>query len=362
MFVNKLNNREILIDKKNDYKQSCQNIPIYTINYQDSKGSDAGYAVVIGDQRFNNKILKFNNVGRGGLFNGADSLFWMDRVDGYLHSVVNGYIKNDIVNGFVQELQNNQDNYFYYDADTRTRWHQRNEPYTLYTRFVSGQRALAGCTAVAMGEIMAFHEWPVRGAYRRQTTSTSNASITANYQYWNEVKLPYNPYSNSYVLTDPNARNHVGNLLAEIGYKLDTNYGLSVSLAKPRDAIAVFEEMGYKRGQITLVSYSSYLVRDQIKRNLPVFMYGYSDTGGGHAFVVDKVITYLEEPVFIYIKSGEGGVNDGYYNQPSFNLNGTINPYKYRYNCGLLINIEPDYNNSGSINAGFKVGNEYIPY
>jgi len=123
----------------------------------------------------------------------------------------------------------------------------------------------AGCVAVAVGQIMRFHEYPL--LYN-----------------WNAMAYGYP--------TDMTAR-----LFAEIGEKVNTDYSKpNESAASTNAACSALKEYGYKNSRIK--NHSAPYVVGQLKERRPVWMRG-ADAGNGHAWVCDgykhkRTTTYCE--------------------------------------------------------------------
>ncbi len=340
--------RIVNIENKNPKIKKSQEVPIYFINYFSELGEPAGYVVSIGDTRYKKNILAFNYEGSFSLFNSLDSDFWYDRIDGFLHNELNEnhvegkdfLTKADFPNPPGWEHTGTY-------SFTKTKWHANGSPYIDFTPYDGPTRSAAGCAAVAMGEIMAYHKWPRIGAYKKESSKNVWTTEITSYPLdsWNQIQIA-NPNVLSSIY-----KKHVSNLLAEIGYKLKMQYHTNVSYAYPNDAKPVFEQMGYKPN-IKHLDYDIIPVYNQINnKKLPVFMYGYSDPSGwgGHAYVVDGAILVQRYGYFIHIKNGNGGNGDGYCFSNQFQYSDyNSTSYEYRYNCGIMIDIEPNYNNQGS--------------
>lgn len=123
----------------------------------------------------------------------------------------------------------------------------------------------AGCVAVAMGQIMRYHEYP----------SLYN---------WGAMAYTY--------ATDMTAQ-----FLAEIGTKVDMDYKPNGSSSNITKACNAFKGYGYK--QSSVVSHNASTVEGQLSKGNPVYMRGVNTSKGGHAWVCDgykrtKTIAYYE--------------------------------------------------------------------
>ena len=360
--------------KSSKQKIVMQEIPVYIINYKNRKGSASGYTVVIGDERFSEKVIAFNREGECHIFDHDDADFWKDQINGYIQNTINQ--ENEAIANSIQLRNEALPEYYYRKLEWKTRFHQFGSPYSDYTPFRNGVRASAGCTATAMAEIMTYHQWPRLGAYKRYNDNKQLETVHTTYtsHMWDVITmnddLYYTPPQNN-----PAARAHIANLFAEIAYKLGTNFVSSTAAyAYPTDVPTVFRQMGFYSGDIQWYYNDSTAFFENIRKEIfeyrrPVFMCGWKSEGGGHAFVIGGVMTHalhavdLKKVAFIYIKNGRGGIGDSWYSSEiikrpnSQSTNQEL--YPYRYDCMIIKGIHRS-NNKGSTNL-FRVPSNY-PY
>lgn len=215
----------------------------------------------------------------------------------------------------------------------RTKW-QQTLGYNQYTPY----NYPAGCVAVAMGQIMKYHEYPVSYA-------------------WNEMM--------NEVATPTTAR-----LLAEIGENVDMVYTSSGSGSTIEKAVSSLKnDYGYSTS--TIISHDPSKIENELNEMRPVYMRGEYPPEGGHAWVCDGYFlrftgmeyavymvesTYTDqEPnevgyvygsryqsqtsrtAFFHMNWGWGGKNDGYF----LDNNITIPDYNFSVNRRDIINISP---------------------
>lgn len=155
----------------------------------------------------------------------------------------------------------------YDNADTEisplieTYWHQ-NIPFNGALDPVKGQKPLAGCVAIAMAQIMKYHQWP--------------------------TKYNWSAMDNSYASTETQQ------LIKEIGVTAHTSYDIDESTASIGDACNAFKDKSFDySAKIIDHDYNSDLVTKELKLKRPVCMTGYRDKvigiipSGGHAWVCD---------------------------------------------------------------------------
>lgn len=396
-------------------KEVKQEIPVYTVNYKDASGEDAGYVVLAGDERISDNVLIFSDA-KGADFNmdeREDSDFLKDLIAGYLHNNINSgedgnvdAISTRALPGQVAEYGNATEYLLPYWVN----FGQNIDPFNRYTPFAGGSRTLAGCTAVAMSEIMAYHGWPLHGTFKRYTTNTSTPeTVTVSYQLTAKERAGVLASNMDYCQAFyPNALEYVANLLVETGmisftfqtfmleyvanllvetgYRLNSFYGKSETIAYPSDVPRVFVEMGYTTDVYQKYSYSA-IANDIENRELPVYMAGWTKKDkdyGGHAYVIYGTYHRKNGERFIFLVEGnnrkQGMYKDpetGYYynlfNANMFSTDQKEPPnytpsvdfpdviYPYRYDCKIITNIKPNPNKTGSTNPDWRVSS-YFPY
>lgn len=358
-----------LIKKTLGLEKVEQNILVYVVNYKNGAGKASGYTVLVGDDRFSEKVIAFNDEGECNMFKGEDADFWKEQISGYIYNVVNYGQENNKM----QLKSGAQPATYHIRLSWRTRYHQCGPPYADYTPFRNGVRASAGCAATAMAEIMTYHEWPRQGAYQRYKNEKVLETVQTKYPQssWNLVKKNeehlFNPLEN------PIARNHIANLFAEIAYKLNTKFvSFTAAYADPADVPAVFRQMGYRTSDLQWYfsdtsAYFCNIIKEVYDKRRPVFMCGWKKAGGGHAFVVMGVVYSVngqgaKHPSYIYIRNGTAGNDDNWYLADMFKRPNAAyqRPYPYRYDCAIIYGIERDNNNIGSTSL-YRVSSN-MPY
>jgi hypothetical protein len=177
-------------------------------------------------------------------------------------------------------------------------------------------RSPAGCVAIAIAQILAYHHKP---SSLNWTSILSNQSLTAN--------------------SPATAISQVGTLIANIGTLANTGYGCEASGASSLQAPAVLSYYG-----LTTDSYQSFsisVVANSLQNGYPVYMRGVSDAGG-HAWVCDGYKKHVYGPTDYYeyldMNWGADGTSNGFYyteSQPSFNTG----PYTFNTNIMIVPNI-----------------------
>lgn len=364
---------KVSLNRRANARRAYQTVPVHTIEYKNNEGGFVGRAVTIADRRFADKVIAFIEDADVDLYADDEGGFWEDRIEGYIHRMVNeqeasGELKS--VEDYVDLLSSETPVFFHHQLDVRYNWHQLGTPFTDYTPFRNGVRAAAGCNAVAMGMIMAWHQWPLQGNYPRYEKEPNGIVVQKDQYpvYKEETWALFHPdhAAGEIPSTDPLVSEHIADLLAEIGYKMNTDYVSETSAnIYPDFACSVFPQMGYYCNE-EFGEFDAAAIVEEIDEERPVFMAGLRQGGYGHSAVISGVVTWGEhtgniavdtgDAAYIYILNGNAGDGDGWYSVSLFSSNtvtlgddkATFFVYPYRYKCKILTHIRPDYTNAGS--------------
>lgn len=198
-----------------------------------------------------------------------------------------------------------------------TTWSQE-APYNLDCPTMGGARAVTGCVATAMAQIMKAHNWPVRGVGSNSYTITYNGrnySISSNFAAhiydWSNMIDAY-PTKES---GTPVQQSAVALLMSDCGVSVNMNYSPSASGANGNMAsMALVNNFNYDKGMLQLYRTSYYLnewndlAYSEVAAGRPTLICG-SNSEGGHAFVCDG---YSKDDYF-HINWGWNGISDGYF-------------------------------------------------
>ena len=216
-----------------------------------------------------------------------------------------------------------------------TAWYQR-EPFNDSVRTILGGKTKAGCVAVAVGQIMAYHEFPTDLSQYIDDPTIS----------WSDIKTVYPSYNITYGGT-ANGKKQVAELMKEIGQKCRMLYTSDFGFATPaaaRDCMLLF---GYPWTVKWDWYYESKIISMLDKGN-PVFiaalehvpagdwLHGtWTEWEGGHAWVIDGYIQYrryvsgtAEDCYYVHCNWGWRGRNNGYFLSGMFD---TLNAASYDY-------------------------------
>lgn len=277
-----------------------------------NRGQQDGFVIVAGDERLP-QVLGYGNTGA---FTSSDIPLpmqdWMTEMNreiAYLktHSkaVVHHPVKRSVA---VAPM-------------VTTRWNQ-DAPYNNLCPTYNGgaARAVTGCVATAMAQIMNYHEWPVQGTgshtYRCNVNGTDPTTLSVDFsQSVYQWDLMLDTYDSS---SSPESCYAVAKLMSDVGISVDMNYGNS-SGAQETDALeALITYFGYSDKayllQRDLFGGEDWdlMLMDELNAGRPILYCGFAYSQGslgGHAFVFDGYDT----DGYFHVNWGWGGAYDNYF-------------------------------------------------
>ena len=173
----------------------------------------------------------------------------------------------------------------------RVRWGQW-DPYNLYC---DNPLYPAGCVAIALAQIMSFHEHPT------SFTRTHDDSSVIQSLNWTGIK--FSPDANYCTVEN---RQGIAHLIREIGKRTIMDYTIEGSGTSEVRAIQCLPSFGYSSGA-SLQDYNLSRIQAELNNNRPVYMRGsYNYATVGHAWVVDGYYSRFEV-LIEYYESGRGG-------------------------------------------------------
>ena len=163
----------------------------------------------------------------------------------------------------------------------QTTWNQ-DAPYNNECYTKSGERALAGCSAIAAAQIIAFNQHPSPSTVAK-TYIASSWDELINFDY--STTAPPQPNSDR-------IRSDIAKIIARIGHGMMMDYGTGSSGAGIWDVAPYFDViLGYDFDG-GVVKYTESRVRTMIDRGLPVFICGFGEDG--HSWVIDGYATLYQ--------------------------------------------------------------------
>ena len=228
----------------------------------------------------------------------------------------------------------------------KTVWDQGSPYNDMCPTFNGGRsRAVSGCVATAVAQIMKVHNWPSVGEgsvtydcnVNGEPATTLSADFSQIHFQWNLMRDNYNFGRSS------EAQCHaVAELMSAVGIATEMMYGASSGTHSIKAFDALRDHFRYDKGMsfrlrdfMPLDEWEQ-LLRDELDAGRPVYYAGQSGMSGGHAFVFDG---YNVDGYF-HVNWGWGGRDDGYF------ACSALNPQSYPegFNSGqeAIIGIQPD--------------------
>lgn len=268
----------------------AENALLYIYNRADAEG----FVVVAGDDRVEKSIIAFSHEGSfdvNDMPDGTKALLqaWCEQIaDTRSGNRLSATRATDNVGNVVCEYET-------------AKWRQ-NSPYNKYTPARpdggtgNGGNSPVGCQAVALAIICHYHQWPDMGVGtipEYESTKDGTRTIPANElgQTYDYSKMLVRYTSGNY--TDEQI-DDAARLMYDLGTAVKMQYGNSGSSAASGDikkAMATYFKYSYNMRRVEASWYGDSewveLLKENINRCGPTFLRGESETGGGHAFVLD---------------------------------------------------------------------------
>ena len=226
-------------------------------------------------------------------------------------------------------------------------WSQKS-PYNHLLPFVNGSRAVVGCAATAMAQVMYYWKWPARPTTSIPAYTTESFSI-----YMPELEpidFNWDAMQDSYLTSDTlsEASLAAATLSLYCAQALQMNFQDGSSGATTsRAPLWLSTYFGYKASAHSVWRFNyttdewADLLYQELTASRPV-IFSASKKSGGHAFICDG---YNGEGLF-HINWGWNGQSNGYFllNVLNPDLQGTGSAsgvYGYIYNQAAIVGIEP---------------------
>lgn len=233
-------------------------------------------------------------------------------------------------------------------------WNQAPHYNSKFPYFVlpnhSNEKALVGCVAVVMGQLMNYYEHPSRGYGKRWYYSEStNTNMFANFDTssYDYENMPDSLCNKAGTLTVPlDQKKDVSEFLLQCATAVEMEF-------LPGASSSAYEDMMYAMRSHFDYSPSMYiddknnysdqdwnaLLQQEINVGRPVPYRGQGD-GGGHAFILDGYKT--NENIYYHINWGWGGSYNGWFRLSA--LEATTG-YDFNDHQGAIFNIKPNEDN-----------------
>lgn len=206
----------------------------------------------------------------------------------------------------------------------------------------SNGHTLVGCTAVAMGIVMHYYQWPHSAIIPNSVDRDGNPSVNVHISTYNWNMMPYEIHNS----TDTIVVNEVAGFLRDCGYASKMEYKASESGASLRDAAEALEN-NFHYESVSYHTRSRYIgnwlkkLKTEISENRPVIYAGYypkNNSLAGHSFVL---YGYNENDEFHINWGWRGDGNVGTYSIDNL-VPRVVDAHSYNDEQEALWGIEPD--------------------
>ena len=211
----------------------------------------------------------------------------------------------------------------------RSRWNQ-DHPYSLYTptyKDTDGdeQHYFAGCVAVAVAQLMYYHQWPTQGHGEKYHYKLGKRDFSASHYRWNDMRPIYGD-NERYIGSGKNRRvrsdddpmfTSVAELMRDLGAAVSMNYQPAASSSNSELASTALQTYFDYEATDALstsrlgIDKTEQLITEELIGGFPVYISGMNKSGGnyGHAWVIDGIDAFGR----FHMNFGWGGQSDGYY-------------------------------------------------
>ena len=189
-----------------------------------------------------------------------------------------------------------------------------------YTAGDTALRAVTGCVATAMTQIMNYHQWPLQGTgshtYNCNVNDTDPTTLSADFSQsfyeWDKMLDYYDENSSE------ESCYAVAKLMSDAGISINMGYGSSSGAQETAVLSALTNYFGYSDRhyllQRDLFSADEWdqLLFEELSAGRPILYCGYAIAQGqmsGHAFVFDG----FDDRGYFHVNWGWGGAGDGYF-------------------------------------------------
>lgn len=321
-----------------------------------SIGDNNGFVVVSGDDRFK-EVLGYTTSGNADSAEMPDGLkYWLD----FLASEMQAAQEHYDANGTVRTATVDENSYNTLTSVTplvKTKWNQ-SAPFNDLCPMTTDGRAVTGCVATGMAQIMKYHEAPTKGIGSH--TNAYFSSCTADF---GNTVYDWANMCNEYGAEATDAqKNAVATLMYHCGVATDMKYSAYDSATPSIYAgMALVNYFGYNpnmhyegRDYMSAEAWKALLL-SELQDGRPLVYSGHtSETGGaGHFFVCDG---YDANTGMFHFNWGWGGTYDGYYElsalEPGIGGIGA-GTGEFNYLQGTIVGMQPEI--MGKYESCFKM-------
>lgn len=223
----------------------------------------------------------------------------------------------------------------------------QNSPYNNKCPIINNARAVTGCVATAMAQIMRYYSYPKVGIGNVTYTGGDSGAKTINladYPFdWNNILNDYSQQSYTQVQGDA-----VASLMLACGAALNMQYSADGSGINTKFVPEVLRKNFAFDSSVGFLDYTQnpdyldydgvYVIREECQKGHPVIFAGFPSSGkSGHCFVIDGYKT-IDGVYYYHVNWGWDGSMNGYY--LIHNLKPSDESYS-GYGCTMVYNIFP---------------------
>ena len=236
-----------------------------------------------------------------------------------------------------------------------TQWGQ-GEPYNNHCPLMNGERAVSGCVATAISQIMYKHKYPKQGTGSHSYHLSNYGTISVDYSKatydWDNMLPRY--ARNSYTTVQANA---VAQLMYHVGVSANMHYTPQASGTASGIALQGLNKyFGYDAGIVPLLKdfmpESEVLegIATDLKAGLPVYISAVTTNYEGHAFVCDG----MQSNGYLHINWGWSGTSDGYFSISALDpgqqgTGGSASNLAFTVDVCAYTNIRPNEGGKGQV-------------
>lgn len=220
-------------------------------------------------------------------------------------------------------------------------------PYNNDCPVINHQRAVTGCVATAMAQVMTYWQYPACGT--GSATYSGGAQGAKNFNYtehpfdWDNILHTYEYTFNGQPKFSTTQAAAVANLMLACGASVTMDYSASGSGTQTSYvANAMKTYFGYD-SELTYHNTSEpnwqdweWSAQDELDAGRP-FIWGGTATSGGHCFVIDGY-TITEGEYWFHVNWGWGGMGNSWCKLNNLRYNGQNYSNK---NCTMVVGIQP---------------------
>lgn len=310
-----------------------------------SIGENNGFVVVSGDDRFK-EVLGYTTSGNADSAEMPDGLkYWLDVLAREMHAA----LENSSSEASVSTTTIDENSYNTLTSVTplvKTKWNQ-SAPFNDLCPMTTDGRAVTGCVATGMAQIMKYHEAPTKGIGSH--TNAYFSSCTADF---GNTVYDWANMCNEYGATATDAqKNAVATLMYHCGVATDMRYTAYDSATPSIYAgMALVNYFGYNpnmhyegRDYMSAEAWKALLV-SELQDGRPLMYWGMTGetSGAGHFFVCDG---YDAATGLFHFNWGWGGTYDGYYELSALEP-GTggigAGTGEFNYFQSILVGLQPE--------------------